>query len=664
MFSAAPQLLSKPGQWLNWYPENAESQGDVLERLANQVRCHWTTKRLRYAGFKSIARQVNELVAAYTTLSTQEFEHQWLEQRRALQSTGLSHTNLVSGFALAKLGVKQEFGFDLHDEQLFCAWALMHGVLTEMATGEGKSVTAAVAAIIAAASGSPVHVITTNDYLVERDAISMQALFTRFGLSSGYVGPNNDDDERRQAYAKDICYVSNKQLVFDYLRDRQTLGNRPGSIQSRMFGVSKPGTAAPLLRGLCFAIVDEADSVLIDDAITPLILSQQVDGDTDAVQVITAISLARRLNEGDDFSIDRRVKSIALSDAGEAHLAESASGLDGVWKNRRFRHELVRQALSAINLFHRDVDYLVRDGEVVLIDQSTGRVMPDRKLQQGLHQMLETKERCELSGQSETISSLSFQNYFQRYKHLCGMTGTASEAVSELRSVYRMPVVKIPTHSPNARQSCQPTFGMDEDEHLTLLLKHISTRHKTGQPLLVGTRSLAQSERLSELLVAAGLRPTLLNARQDGLEAEIVSQAGQRGAITIATNIAGRGTDIPVPQPIRELGGLHVIVAELNENQRIDRQLIGRCARQGDPGTYEYLLNLDDELLARQLPALVTQLKRVKRMTPSPLWHSLCLLVSKRAQSRQEKQQRQTRKQVAKADTQMQKRLSFAGYQE
>ena len=664
MFSAAPHLLSKPGQWLNWYPEDPQSESDVLQRLTNQARCHWQAKRLKFSGFKATAKEVGDLAQSYASLSEQEFRHQWLEQRRAFQTTGLSRANLINGFALAKLGVKQEFGFDLHDEQLFCAWGLMHGLLTEMATGEGKSVTAGVAAVLAAGSGSPVHVITTNDYLVERDASSMLGLFNRFGLSSSFVSPEHSDDDRREAYAKDICYVSNKQLVFDYLRDRQTLGNRPSSIQARLLGVSKPDSTAPLLRGLCFAVVDEADSVLIDEAITPLILSQQVDGDTDSVQVITAISLARRLKEDDDYSIDRRAKSITLTAAGEEHLAESASGLEGVWKNRRFRHELVRQALSAINLFTRDIDYLVREGDVVLIDQSTGRVMPDRKLQQGLHQMIEIKEHCELSGQSETISSLSFQNYFLRYKHLCGMTGTASEAIGELRSVYRLPVVAVPTHSPNLRKSCPPSFGMDETEHLELLLNKVLTRHETGQPLLVGTRSLAQSERISEVLTKAGLSPTLLNARQDENEAEIVAQAGQEGAITIATNIAGRGTDIPVPDPMCELGGLHVIVAELNDNERIDRQLIGRCARQGDPGTYEYVLDLNDQLLTRQLPSRVRFLKRIKRVVPARLWHTLCLRAGKKAQAIQEKQQRLARKQVAKADLQMQKRLSFAGYQE
>ena len=664
MFSAASVPLAKPGQWLNWYPENAQEQSDLLQRCVERVRCNRQSKRLRYSGFKKHAKELNKLAANYEALSEQGFAAQWLELRRQLQTNGIDRTGLTSGLALAKVGVKEEFGFELHDEQLFCAWALMHGSLAEMATGEGKSVTAGVAAVIAAGGGSPVHVITTNDYLVERDATAMRGLFARFGLSSAYVTPEHSDDERRDAYSADICYVSNKQLVFDYLRDRQTLGNRPGSIQARLLGVAKSQASTPLLKGLCFAIVDEADSVLIDDAITPLILSQQVNGDTDEIQAITAISLAHRLTVGDHFGIDRRSKSVTLTGSGEAQLAESASGIDGVWKNRRFRHELVRQALAALNLFHRDVDYLVREGEVVLIDQSTGRVMPDRKLQQGLHQMLEIKEQCNLSGRSETISSLSFQNYFLRYKHLCGMTGTASEALKELRSIYRLPVVNIPTHNKNARKARPSCFSTDETEHLERLLERIRQRNETGQPVLVGTRSLAKSEQIAECLVAAGFNPTLLNARQDAQEAQVVAQAGERSAITIATNIAGRGTDIPVSESIRLLGGLHVIVAELNDNRRIDRQLIGRCARQGDPGTYEYILMLDDELLVKQVPFLLAQLKRARTIVPAFLWHALCLGISKQAQARQERQQRDTRKRVSQADLQMQQRLSFAGYQE
>ena len=316
--------------------------------------------------------------------------------------------------------------------------------------------------------------------------------------------------------------------------------------------------------------------MLIDDAITPLILSRQLDGKRDVVQSLTAISLARRLTAADDFSLDSRARRITLTEPGEEKLAGLAGGLEGIWKNRRFRLELVRQALLAIHVYQRDRDYLVRDGQVILIDQSTGRVMPDRKLQNGLHQMVETKERCELTGQTETIASLSFQNFFRRYKHLCGMTGTARQASSELRRVYRLGVVTVPTHRPSARKAEPPRFGADDTRYQSLLLAEIDACRLIGRPVLIGTRTLAQSARISAFLKGVALRHRVLNARQDKEEADIVAEAGRKGAVTVATNMAGRGTDIPIGPEIRELGGLRVIVAELNESRRIDRQLIGK----------------------------------------------------------------------------------------
>ncbi len=664
MFSRSATVLERPGYLLNWYPETAHQQPELITRLVSSSKCLWQAKVQRFSAFGSSVRTIDHYAEQFSSSSAGEQQRMLLDVRSDLHRHGLIHVNLLKAFGMVKSGARDVFGFNLHDEQMFCAWSLMHGLLPEMATGEGKSVTAAVAAIVGAMAGLPVHVITTNDYLVERDAKSMQRLFERFKVSSSFVTPEHTDEQRREAYACDVCYVSNKQLVFDYLRDRQSLGNQPGSLTSALRCVLGQNSTPALLRGLCFAIVDEADSVLIDDAITPLVLSQQSEADGDMGQSLTAISLAHRLQKGVDFSIDTRVKSVSILEQGEDSLSDAVRGLDGVWKNRRYRHELVRQAISALHLFQRDVDYLVREGEVVLIDQSTGRVMSDRKLQHGLHQMLEVKERCELSGRSETLSSMSFQTFFQRYKHLCGMTGTAREASAELRRVYGLGYVPVPTHNRNLRVACPPSFAQTDDEHAQMLIAAVKERHSTGQPVLIGTRSLAQSERISENLESQGLLHAVLNARQDEDEAAIVSRAGARGAITIATNIAGRGTDIPIASNIAELGGLHVIVAELNDNERIDRQLIGRCARQADPGSYEYLLSLDDPLLERLAQRSIRRLKKIKALVSLGVWQNLCLRACKRAQRTQEAAQRNARKQVAAADVQMQKRLTFTGYKE
>jgi preprotein translocase subunit SecA len=648
-----------PGWLLNDYPEQRDqTRGGSRSGLLPRPRPRWRA-------FRRQAEQIEQRRNQIGALPAQDRAAALATLMNGLRGQGLTPALVDEALATVAAAVHDEFGFHLHREQLFCASALLGGYLAEMATGEGKSVTAAATAIIAALAGAPVHVVTTNDYLVARDAEAMRGLFDRFDLRSAHVTPEQQDEERRAAYAAPICYVSNKQLVFDYLRDRQTLGHRPESLSSRVRALWQSAAAAPLLRGLCFAIVDEADGVLIDDALTPLILSQMspVTG-PELKQAMAAFSLAQRLVEHEDFAVDRRTRSVTISLAGEDRLGELASGLEGTIKNRRLRLELVRQALVAQNLFERDQDYLVRDGEVQLIDQSTGRVMPDRKLQHGLHQMVELKERCELSGQSDVLASLSFQNFFRRYSHLCGMTGTAAEAARELKQVYGLRVVPVPTHQPSRRIACPPTVASANDEQEQLVIERARTLQARGQPVLIGTRTLARSTALSEALSRAGIEHQLLNASQDEQEAQIVAAAGQQGAVTIATNMAGRGTDVPLGAGVDALGGLHVIVAELNDNGRVDRQLIGRCARQGDPGTYEYLLSRDDGLLERAGSPLGRNIAGGAGPLPNRARHRTSLALARRVQSRQAAAQRIQRRQVAEQDEAMQRRLSFAGYKE
>ncbi|MEO1574882.1 MAG: hypothetical protein AAFU65_07970, partial [Pseudomonadota bacterium] len=586
------------------------------------------------------------------------------EVRRAIHDSGWTSQNLTDALALAGAQVKHHYGFDLHATQYFAAWVMLRGSLAEMATGEGKTMVAGITATVAAISGLPVHVVTSNDYLVERDADSLRPLFDAFGLTSAFVRQDTEEDDRRAAYASDICYVSNKQLVFDYLRDRQACGARPSSVAARIAGLAGRGSRTPLLRGLSFAIVDEADSAFIDDAITPLILSHQAESTDDMAQAVTALSLARRLKVETHFAANLQTRRVTLTDEGEQHLAEMAEGLAGKWRNRRFRNELAQQGLAATHVYRRDVDYLVQDGKVMLIDQATGRLMPDRKLQNGLHQIIEAKEQCELSGATRTIASLSFQNFFTRYKHLCGMTGTASEAAGELLKTYKLGVVRIPTHRPNQRQDLGAYFATTADDYRERVLDAVKARRRNGQPVLIGTRSLAHSERISDMLADAGIEHEVLNARQDAEESDIVSRAGHAAAVTIATNMAGRGTDIPISDPVRGCGGLHVIVSQLNESRRVDRQLIGRCARQGDPGSFEYIIAPDDPVLcggrkdADSLKGLAAVLTR------STAGHGLMLKRARRAQRKTERRQRLVRAQVASADRHMRKKLSYTGYKE
>ncbi|MBP1778502.1 MAG: preprotein translocase SecA subunit, partial [candidate division NC10 bacterium] len=352
-----------------------------------------------------------------------------------------------------------------------------------------------------------------------------------------------------------------------------------------------------VLRGLHYAIVDEADSVLVDEARTPLIISGRHADEPERQIYEMALNLAGRLESGRDFVVDQRERSIRITDAGQAHLDELASGLDGVWTGPRRREEFVRQALTALFLYTRDVHYLVCDDKVQIVDEYTGRVMADRSWERGLHQLIETKERCAVTGRQQTLARISYQRFFRRYLKLAGMTGTAREVAGELWAVYRLATVPIPTNRPLHRRAARGRFFVTQEAKWKAIVDRIVSLHGRGRPVLVGTRSVAASERLSALLTQAEIPHRVLNARQDKEEADIVAKAGEAGQVTVATNMAGRGTDIRLGPGVAQLGGLHVIATERHEAARIDRQLFGRCGRQGDPGTYEAIVSLQDEIV-------------------------------------------------------------------
>jgi preprotein translocase subunit SecA len=509
-----------------------------------------------------------------------------------------SFTDELAGeaFALVRAAAGFTTGMRHFDVQLVGGKALLQGMVAEMETGEGKTLTATLAAATAALAGRAVHVVTVNDYLASRDAEAMRPLYQALGLTVGCVIHDMDPEARRAAYRCDVTYCSNKEITFDYLRDRLVLGGRPRPIADRVDALAGAGRGGRLLlRGLQFAIVDEADSVLVDEARTPLILSSPVDSTEEEMIYREALRIATQLAPA-DFVLEDRV--VELTGQGRERLRALAGPLGGVWGGPRRSERLVCQALTALELYERDKHYLVRDGKVQIIDEYTGRLMPDRSWEQGLHQLIEIKEECEMTGRRETLARISYQRFFRRYLHLSGMTGTASEVADELWAVYRLRVARIPTNRPVRRARLpERVYGRQEDKWRAVV-EAIARRHAGGQPLLVGTRSVAASETLAPLLDQAGLSYRLLNARQDQDEAEIVARAGERGCITVATNMAGRGTDIKLGAGVAELGGLHVICTERHDSGRIDRQLYGRCGRQGDPGSCEAILAADDELVA------------------------------------------------------------------
>ena len=530
--------------------------------------------------------------------------------RQRLAREGLTNELMQASFALVREVADRTLGTPHYDVQLKGGWIMASGMLAEMETGEGKTLTATLPAATAALAGIPVHVISTNDYLVSRDAESMGPIYRALGLSVGTITDvEKDPDARREAYACDVTYATSNQVAFDYLRDHIASRGRRG-LASRLEGLGsdQPRGGSLLLRGLCFAIVDEADSVLIDEARTPLVLARQGASKEQERIYKRALRLARGLEEEVDFVLDRRAGGLSLTADGHERLADLAKPLGGMWSGPRRREEWVQRALTALHLFDRDRHYLVRDNGIQIIDQLTGRVSTDRSWDRGLHQLIELKEGCSVTPENETLARISYQQFFRRYLRLAGMTGTAREVASELWSVYELNTVRIPTRLPSRREIRPTRIFASTAGKWSAVLESIRSIQREGRPLLVGTVSVEASEQLSNLLTEQGRDHQVLNARQDAEEARIVSQAGQAGRITVATSMAGRGTDIELGPGVSERGGLHVISTEQAEARRIDRQLIGRCGRQGDPGTCEMILSLEDEGLAACFPWVIRRL--------------------------------------------------------
>ncbi|WP_205964661.1 preprotein translocase subunit SecA [Ramlibacter agri] len=583
--------------------------------------------------------------------------------RVRLRRDGFEPALVGECFALVREAAQRVLGKRHYASQLMGGWALLQGRLVEMETGEGKTFAATLPACTVALAGYPVHVVTVNDYLASRDAEEMGPLFRFLDLGVGVVIQGMAQPDRRAAYAQSVTYCSNKELAFDYLRDRSALARRSSELHLALDrlrgGPARDGGL--VLRGLYFCIVDEADSVFIDEARTPLILSSSGGAGGEQEKYDTALRIAAALAADDDFSVDLAERSITLTADGKDLLAEQAEGLGGVWASVRAREELVAQALTALMLFHRDQHYVVSEGKVQIVDESTGRVMPDRSWEHGLHQLIEAKEGCELTAQRKTLARLTYQRLFRRYIRLAGMTGTASEAVREIDSVYGLAVVRVPLHKPSRRAD------LGVRVHDTLAAKWDAVADSVEQralvaqrPVLIGTRSVRASEELSAVLTARGIAHALLNAKQDKEEAEVIARAGEPGRVTVATNMAGRGTDIRLAEGVAEKGGLHVILTEYHESRRIDRQLFGRCGRQGDPGTCEAIVSLEDEIFSVYAPGPAGLLRRLRdggSSLPGAAYGGL----RKLAQRAAERRSATIRLQNLKTDRQLEQLLAFSG---
>ncbi len=485
---------------------------------------------------------------------------------------------LPEAFAVVREASRRTLGMRPFDVQVMGGIVLHEGKIAEMKTGEGKTLAATMPVYLNALEGKGVHVVTVNDYLARRDAGWMGEIYTFLGLEVGLVQESMDFDERKIAYHSDITYGTNAQFGFDYLRDNIATS-----------------TDQLVQRELNFGIVDEVDSILIDEARTPLIISGMPESAADVYYRFAAI--VPRLREGEDYEVDEKKQQVAPTESG-VEKVEKALGVENLYDdvNTNLVNHL-NQALRAQTLFHRDDEYIVQDGEVYIVDEFTGRVLEGRRYSEGLHQAIEAKEGVEIKEENQTVATITIQNYFRMYDKLSGMTGTAATEADEFMHTYKMEVVSIPTHREMIREDKDDLVYKSEKSKFKAVIEDIVERNRKGQPVLVGTVSVDVSERLSALLKRRGIQHNVLNAKQHEREAEIIAEAGERGAVTIATNMAGRGTDIKLGEGVSEVGGLYVLGTERHEARRIDNQLRGRSGRQGDPGESRFYLSFEDELL-------------------------------------------------------------------
>ena len=612
-------------------------------------------------GIGARAERIAEGFTDLRDLSSAAFDERCRSMRQRMMRDKLSEELVDECLALVREATGRKLGMWHHPVQLMGGLIMLRGGIAEMATGEGKTITALLPAVTAALAGTPTHVFTVNDYLAERDLAKLKPVFEQFGLSTGLIVSEREQADRRAAYGCDVVYGTNKEIAFDYLRDKAQLQRNRGAARRKLaelFG----RTGAPLtMRGLHFAIIDEADSIFIDEARTPLILSAEIPADDDGLYV-NALELASQLEEGRHFSVKPAERAIELTDRGRHAVAEIAAGLPHrLWRIRQAREQLASQALSATRLFLRDRDYVVADGKVQIVDESTGRTMPDRSWEGGLHQLIEVKEQVEMTGERTTLARVTYQQFFRRYRRLSGMSGTVREVAGELWADFGLRVTPVPTNRPSLRAHRGHLMLRGQEEKWTAVAQAVAVvqREEGNRPILVGTRSVADSESVSAELTRCGIVHRVLNARQDSEEAEIITAAGRTGAVTVATNMAGRGTDIELSGEARAAGGLHVILTAFHETQRIDRQLFGRAGRQGDPGSTEAITALDDELYSLFAPGGTKLLQSMVK--DWPLRDGPAEWLRKWAQANAERRHAGIRRQVELGEEQTKRALAFSG---
>jgi preprotein translocase subunit SecA len=610
------------------------------------------------------AKRIERLAGAYESLSDADLRQRADKFRHMFRLGKDRPADRYSAYAMVGEVTFRHLGFRPHGVQYAAALAMDSGWLAELATGEGKTLVATLTATVAGWRGRGCHVVTVNDYLAKRDCQWMRPIYEFCGLSVGFIENDSTPEQRRDAYAADVTFGANKQIVADFLRDRLALGRHPSLENILLHDLGRHDhqrvASKMVQRGLACAILDEADSVLIDDAVTPLLISSISPNGQLSQTYKEAAGLADQLQLDIDYQTNPKWREVELTAVGQRKLEELCEAMGGVWLRRRRRQELMTHALAAIHFFNKDHEYVVQEGKIVLVDESTGRLMPDHAWRNEMQEAVEAKEGLEIQPPKQTLAGISYQRFFRLYQHLSGMTGTAWECGAELWQTYRLPVVRIPTHKPCRRIQKASRLWSSTERKWQSVTKEVQKIHATGRPVLIGTRSIDASEAVSRYLTEAGFEHQVLNAQRHEQEAEIIKEAGQAGRITVATNMAGRGTDIQLGPGIADKGGLYVIATEFHESRRVDRQLFGRTGRQGDAGGAIAMACLEDELFKRHGSRASRWLLRLLAAGDGGASGWMTQSAINSIQARSQRKARRNRRQVLRGDDWLDEHLAFA----
>lgn len=625
-----------------------------LDKLVGWASMRLRHRKARLAWLMSEARAVDTLRGECRGFSEAVLDDQVMEIRARFVRGKVEREELRRALALVREVARRETGEEAFLVQLVGALGLYHGRIVEMLTGEGKTLAGSIAAPLLAWRHRHIHILTVNDYLARRDAQSRAGIYKRCNCSVGAIQEEQPPQDRYGIYAKSIVYGTPKQITADYLRDQLRVGPMRTPWTARMLSSQGSG---PMIPGLRAAIVDEADAVLIDEGVVPLIIARNRQESEMADVYRDACRIAEMLDEGPDFTIEHVKRKATLKRRGRERAQSAWERLDApIWKAKRRAEELVRQALVARACYKRGSQYEIIDGRVIIVDENTGRFLHDRNWEHGLHQSVEAKEGVDVTADRETLARLSFQRFFRTYRVLSGMTGTVADSKREMEQVYERPVTKVPTNRPLIRKARPTQTFRNARDRWEAVLEEIVRLHEIGRPVLVGTRSISTSEMLSARLETRGVEHRVLNATQHAEEASMIALAGRSGAVTVATNMAGRGTDIILDPKARELGGLAVILTEMHGAKRIDRQFIGRAGRQGDPGSSQIFTSLEDELIQHHAPRLARVLAFLPgsaRLTA----RRTCHWAFRHAQRRSESRDRRNRAAVLRQDDWIEKHL-------